>query len=393
MRFALLGDHPDGLDLARALVDSGRHELACYSGPAEGSDGLQRRGLTARSVGDVEEVLADPAIEAVVVAGRPAVRAAQLRRALQSERHVLCVYPPDQTPDLAYEAALIQGDTGRLLLPILTERFHPAVATLARLTQTDKGPLGRVLLIEVERRLAGLLMAVAAGPASLTVPCWDVLRRLRGEIAEVSAFASAEEPAPDEPVLLAGRFERGGLFQATLLPGQHEVGGRLAVVGTDGQAELTFPEGWLGPAKLSWPEDGIRREEAWNAWNPGPALVEDFEAALAEHSPPGARSGEGRRLSWQDAVRSLELDDAARRSIARRRASTLEYQEATEEVGFKGTMTLVGCALLWAIIVLAILSAPFPKVGWLILPVLVVFLGLQLFRWVIPQVRKRPPTG
>ena len=52
-----------------------------------------------RRVSDLEEVLADPAIEAVIVAGAPAVRPAQLRRALQSERHVLCVHPADDSPE------------------------------------------------------------------------------------------------------------------------------------------------------------------------------------------------------------------------------------------------------------------------------------------------------
>jgi hypothetical protein len=83
------------------------------------------------------------------------------------------------------------------------------------------------------------------------------------------------------------------------------------------------------------------------------------------------------------------LDDAARRSVERRRASALEYPEASEEVGFKGTMTLVGCGLLWGALLLLVLSAWYPRLGWLVLPVLVLFLGLQLLRWIIPP--NRPP--
>src|SRR5207302_660210 len=91
MRFALLGDHPDGLDMAHALADSGWHELSVYSGPPVGAEYLRRWGIAVKLVGDLEEILADPAIDAVIVAGSPANRPAQLRRALQSERHVLCV--------------------------------------------------------------------------------------------------------------------------------------------------------------------------------------------------------------------------------------------------------------------------------------------------------------
>ena len=65
MRFALLGDHADGLNMARALVTTGRHELALYSGPGAGMEYLQRWGLKPPRVGDLEEVLADPRIEAI----------------------------------------------------------------------------------------------------------------------------------------------------------------------------------------------------------------------------------------------------------------------------------------------------------------------------------------
>ena len=71
--------------------------------------------------------------------------------------------------------------------------------------------------------------------------------------------------------------------------------------------------------------------------------------------------------------------------MARRRTHVLEYQEVSEAVGFKGTMTLVGCAVLWGILGLLILSAWFPTLKWAIVPILVFFLLLQILRWVIPS--------
>ena len=126
MRFALLGTHPDGIDLACALVDSGGHELIAFTSAEPVAESLRQRwGPQARQLHDLEELLADPAIEAVIIAGTPANRTVQLRRALQSERHVLCVHPPDAVPDGAYEAALIQQDTGHVLLPLLPEALNP----------------------------------------------------------------------------------------------------------------------------------------------------------------------------------------------------------------------------------------------------------------------------
>jgi predicted dehydrogenase len=399
MRFALLGSHPDGLEMACALVEVGGHQLVAYTGQAVGDAYLRRWGPQVKRVGDLEEVLADPTVEAVIVAGSPANRAAQLRRALQSERPVLCVHPAADRPETAYEAAMIQGDTKGVLLPLLPDALHPAVGRLVELLRDPEGPVGELRLIEVERWSADavLLDANVAGHEP-SLPGWDVLRRLGGEIVEVSAFAAGEEVPADAPLLLAGRFEKGGLFQVSLQPNQERAFYRLTAAGSRGRAQLLCPLGWPGPAFLSWKgAAGETCEEAWETWDPWPALVKVFDRAVARQgtSRKGAKAqststGEAReRPSWQDAVRALELDDAARRSAERRRTSAMEYQEASEEVGFKGTMTLVGCGLLWVIFLLLVLSIWVPKLGWAILPVLVLFLALQMLRWVVP--RDRPP--
>jgi predicted dehydrogenase len=406
MRFALVGDHVDGLDMARALAESGRHELGVYCGSAVGAEYLRRWQLSPARVGDVEEVLADPAIEAVIVAGSPGDRPAQLRRALQSERHVLCVHPLDQATDTAFEAALIQADTGNVLVPLLPEALHPAIRQLAVLADKE-GEADFLRLLEIERMSPEpLLLNGAVAGHKPSFPGWDVLRLVGGEVAELTALAAGEEADPDEPLVLAGRFERRGLFQIALIPGQAEARWRLTARTTAGKAELIFPQGWPGPAQLAWlDESGREQNSAWDTWNPWPALVEAFESELAGRASgragpswgsklsqsitrtPGltASSGEAPRVCWLDEIRCLELDNAAHRSIERRRASTLEYQEATEEAGFKGTMTLVGCGLIWLSLVLLVLSIWLPWMGWLILPVFVFFLLLQLLRWVVPK--------
>jgi predicted dehydrogenase len=367
MRFALLGDHPDGIELAQALLDSGRHAMVGCSGLRD--EGAWQRLGSPRRVSDVEELLADPAVELVIVAGAPTVRAAQLRRAVQSEHRVVCVHPADEKADTAYEVALMAGDTGLPLLPLLPEGLHPAVRRLAA--------FGPFRLLTFERSAAGEALdnATVEGmrPA---VPGWDVLRSLGGEIAEVSSLTEAEELEAGRPVLVAGSFEKGGLFQMTLVPGRRVPLWRLVAIGASGEAELTFPQGWNGPAILEWHEGGERREEYFERWDAGPALVEQVEA-MAE-----GRKGS---LTWQDEVRCLELDDAARGSARSRRANRMEYQEASEEVGFKGTMTLLGCAVLWSVLVLVILARWYPWVGWLILPILLVFIGLQALRAAVPK--------
>lgn len=401
MRFALLGNHPDGLSMARALAATGQHVLVAYAGPVPGFETLRQAGLNPKGTSDLEEVLADPAVEAVIVAGNPGDRAVQLRRALQSERHVLCVHPADQAPDIAYEAAMIQTDTRQVLLPLLGDALHPGMAALADMLRPD-GPLGIIRLLTAEHSASEevLLEANIPGGHRPALPGWDVLRRLAGDVMEVSAFALHEEVLPGAPLLLAGRTASGLVWQATFLPGQAESLRRLTVLGSRGRAVLTLPSHWPGQAALRWEADGGGGVQDWPEWEPWSALVETFEAAIGspkcrpEPRPQGpGLGGIGPRLgypTWQDEVRALELDDAARRSVERRRASALDYQEVSEAVGFKGTMTLVGCGLLWGVLVLVILAAWDRRFLFLVIPALLIFLGLQLLRWVIPT---PPPAG
>jgi predicted dehydrogenase len=429
MHFALLGDHPDGLDFACALVESGRHRLAVYVGGAAGAEQLRRRGVEFRREGDLEEALSDPNVAAVIVAGRPGDRPAQLRRALQAERHVLCVHPADQSPDVAYEAAMLQGDTKQILLPLLADALHPALARLAEVVRQEEDlpvpeetaitPVPRhgvhrdrpsLVLIELEHCATETPLLEADTPGNRSgIPGWDILRGLGGEIVEVMAFAPSEELAPEDPLQLSGRFESGALFQMSLVPNRPEARWRLTATTRQSRAELVFPQGWPGPARLTWHDaQGTPQDEQWETWHPWPVLVEIFEQALSAYPGMPSRApalaagtseqitaaplprqapvaARGPVLTWQHEIRCLELDEAARRSVERRRASTLDYQEATEEAGFKGTMTLVGCGLLWASLVLLVLSRWIPVLGWGIAPLFALFLVLQLFRWVVPR--------
>lgn len=387
MRFALIGDHADGLAMARALVASGRHELATYTGPSTGLDSLHRSGILARPIADMEEVLADPSIEGVIVAGEAAERAAQLRRTLQSERHVICVHPVDDTPDIAYEAAMIQTDARVVLLPLLAEALHPGITRLCQSLLGPEKPLGQLVFVKMERssRQAVLLNTGVPGMKP-SVPGWDVLRALGGEITEVVGYSAREELPEDAAALLIGRWEQQGLFQAAFLPFQQEAHWGLTIVGSTGNAKLELPGDSPGPAQLIWQTSpGQSQEVKWDTWNPWLTLVECFEDAVRRVGEVSTARLPFGKPSWQDAIRCLELDDAARRSAERRRASMLDYQEATEEVGFKGTMTLLGCTALWCILLLLILSVWLPWMGWLIVPVLIGFLGLQLLRWVVPK--------
>jgi predicted dehydrogenase len=392
MRFALLGNHLDGLEMACALIESGRHQLVAFSAPLP--EQFQARvGAEPRLVPDLEELLADPAIELVIVAGNPANRGAQLRRALQAERHVVCVHPPESTPEIAYEANMIREDTHKLLFPLLPDALHPGVQQLAELVRNRDGAIGKVTLLHLEIHATGAALLAGTLPRKPCFPGWDVLRFVGGEIAEVSGLAPAETVAVDRQVLVHGRFVSNLLFQASFFPDQPKSLWRLSAQGDRGRAELVFALGKPGPAHLScWDNNGVLHESAWPGWDPWSALVVVLDGLLAQRTDRAPSLP-----AWQDVVRALELDDAVRRSVEKRRATVMEYPDATEEAGFKGTMTLVGCGMLWLLLVVLILANWYPQLVWLIVALLAIFLGLQVLRWVLPgkvkSVQLAPPAA
>jgi hypothetical protein len=323
---------------------------------------------------------------------------------------VLCVHPVDPSPDVGYEAAQLESDVRRVLLPLMPEAFHPGIRRLAQLAQAARGPQGDLprsaaqalppvfpRLVESERWSPEELLLDAGDPgAKAGLPGWDVLRLLGGDIGDVFAVATSEELTTGEPLQLSGRYVKGGMWHATMLPRQSRPYWRLALVAAQGSTELVFAEGWPGPARLTFlDESGQARVEEWPAQNPWTALVQAFDDAVetwrsrTKAPSPGdtdqtSLTDETGRLGWLDAIRALELDDAARRSVERGRAYSLDFPEATEEASFKGAMTLVGCSLLWISLLLVILSAWLPQLGWAILPFFGIFLVMQLLRWVVP---------
>jgi predicted dehydrogenase len=398
MRFALLGNHPDGLAIARALVASARHQIAIYAGAATGMEVLARDGIQPAYVRDPEEALASAGIEAVIVAGPPGRRAGPVRRALQSELHVLCVHPVSSL-DFAYEAALLQSDVRCVLLPLFPATMHPGVRRLGEISRGLPGDSVRI--VESEREFPEeFLMPGGRDGSQPGLPDWDILRFLAGELAEVSVVSQTDELAAEQPLLLTGRFVRGPLLKATYSPNRQSPAWRLTLVGKQSRAELSFRDGWPGHAELRHTDEtGQTRGETWESFHPWAALVEEFDKAVDHWQTrgrllePGATDGtsvtaDPPLLGWLDETRALELDDAARRSARYHRAVTLDLQDATEEASFKGAMTLVGCGLLWLTLLLAILSIWLPALGWLILPVLGVFLTMQLLRWIVPEKKR-----
>src|SRR5205823_170506 len=118
-------------------------------------------------------------------------------------------------------------------------------------------------------------------------PPWDVLRRIGGEIVEVTGLAEAEQILVDRPLVWSGRFQLGGLIHGLIRPAL---------------------DSWASVRMTHVPGVGVTL----------PADDPDRWARLVTAIESGKPE-----LSWQDEVRCLELQDALRRSVEKRRTSSL----------------------------------------------------------------------
>jgi predicted dehydrogenase len=149
---ALVGLGYWGPNLARNFDDLAELRWLCDASP----DALERYGTRypqARTTTSYDEVLADPELDAVVVA-TPAVTHYELsKRALDAGKHVLVEKPPAMNAAEAEDLVATAEATGLTLMPGHLLLYHPAVQEVKRLV--DAGELGEVLCVYSNRQNLG----------------------------------------------------------------------------------------------------------------------------------------------------------------------------------------------------------------------------------------------
>jgi predicted dehydrogenase len=143
-----------GPNLARNVAECSQLRLAglCDLEPAHRRLFSQRHP-DAWAVGDLDALLSDPAIEAVVIATPPQTHYPLAKRALQAGKHVLVEKPLATRLDDAHELAEIAAENGRVLMPGHTFIYSPAVNTVRDLIRS--GVVGDVHFITSSRMNLG----------------------------------------------------------------------------------------------------------------------------------------------------------------------------------------------------------------------------------------------
>ena len=137
-----------GPNLARNFAELAELTWVCDGRP-EALEAAAARYPRAQTTTSLDDMLADPELDAVVVATTASEHYEISKRALEAGKHVFVEKPPAETDAQVEDLIATAEANGRVLMPGYLLLYHPAVHTLKRLI--DSGELGDVLYLYSNR--------------------------------------------------------------------------------------------------------------------------------------------------------------------------------------------------------------------------------------------------
>ena len=336
MNFALLGGTDALVPLLRAVGECG-HRLTLA---ADLSDSLRAAVVSispgTKLVESWREILNDDDVEAVIAAPGTDDRDAGIKQLASAGKAILLIPHGDPAAALPYELSLVRDDTGVPLVPLFPLRSVPEIAAL----RDGETVPGISLQMERSQPVAGSppLLSSRDVYAALIYDA-DLLRLMGGDYSQVTAVFSG--PSADKIALATVTLAGDGLPTATwtLRPVEAGDGFKLAQSTADGETTITgdtaIGEIPTNDKTLSVGHAG--KDPQRITLDTGNALLRDFEQAVANSSD---------NAPWTNMIRSVEIVEAAGRSIRRRRTIDLHFETTSERNQFKTQMTAIGCSLM-----------------------------------------------
>jgi len=195
-----------------------------------------RRFPNARATAAFDEMLADPELEAVVIATPVPTHYALAKQALEADKHVFVEKPPAMRAAEMAELVDLAESRGRVLMPGHLLLYHPGVRKLKELI--DAGELGEVLCIYGNRQNLGTIRKDENALWSLGVHDLSVILYLIDEEpSEASAHGNAFiNPGVEDVVFCYLRFPSGKIAHLHLSWLDPHKMRKLTVVGRDKMA-------------------------------------------------------------------------------------------------------------------------------------------------------------
>lgn len=191
-----------GRHIATRLAGHDGFEVRCVAEPVvDLHDDI--RGLGAVPVPDLTDILADDAVEAVILTSPNVMHDAQVAASLAAGRHVFCEKPLSLSASGARASVAAARDAGLILGVGHERRYEPAIRELKGLL--DEGALGTVMHAEMafsHNKLSHLDAgswrtskehAPAAGMTQMGIHLTDLLIWFFGRVATVHAITADRE--------------------------------------------------------------------------------------------------------------------------------------------------------------------------------------------------------
>jgi predicted dehydrogenase len=197
-----------GPNLARNLGELAELRWLCDLSPDLLSE-ASARYPNARATTSFEEMLADPELDAIVIATPVVTHYELAKRALLAGKHVFVEKPQAQSSAEAEELVALAEQSGLVLMPGYLLLYHPALAMLKRLV--DDGELGDVLYLYGNRQNLGQIRRDENALWSIGSQDLSMILHLVGE-EPVEAWARGEsflQPGIEDVVFCYLRFPSG----------------------------------------------------------------------------------------------------------------------------------------------------------------------------------------
>ena len=224
-----------GRNLARNFADLAH--LSWLTDPAEGKrDEYEARYPQARWADSFEEMVADPALDAVVIATPVPTHYELAKIALEAGKHVFVEKPPAMTGAEIDELVAIAEERDLVLMPGHLLLYHPGVRKLKELV--DSGELGDVLCVYGNRQNLGRIRPYENALWSLGVHDLSVILHLLDEdpIEALALGRDFLQPGVEDVVFCYLRFPSGRIAHMHLSWLDPHKMRKMTVVGTEKMA-------------------------------------------------------------------------------------------------------------------------------------------------------------
>ncbi len=243
-------------------------ELADVAWLCDTDDGLRERFAAryprAQVTASFEEMLADDAVEAVVIATPVPTHYALAHAALEAGKHVLVEKPPAMRAAEMDELVTLAAAKSLVLMPGHLLLYHPGVLKLKELV--DAGELGEVLCVYGNRQNLGVVRTNENALWSLGVHDLSVILYLLDEDPEVAAAHGRDflTPGVEDVVFCYLRFPSGKIAHMHLSWLDPHKMRRLTVVGRERM--VVFDDMELERKVTVYEKSPWKRVETYGEW-------------------------------------------------------------------------------------------------------------------------------